>query len=192
MKMNKLSIAFATVAMATMVNASTVAWGVSSALDTEKFNAGTIYLFAGSTIADISTWAGKQESFTFDAVKTQLGADLAVLNTASGTAPNTIALSGGKGTSVGNSVTSYGTTGSTGNYSVFAVVLSEDGKNLAVADTAKTINIRAAATPANATWLAANFNTYSAKSGTDPVPEPTSGLFMLIGMAGLALRRKRA
>ena len=189
--MSKLSIAFATVAMATMVNASTVTWGITSALDTEKFSAGTIYLFAGSTIADISTWAGNQTSFTFNDVKTQLGSDLAVLNTASGTAPNTIALSGGKGTSAGNSVTSYGT-GSTGNYSVFAVVLSEDGKNLAVADAAKTINIRAAATPANATWLAANFNTYSAKSGTDPIPEPTSGLLMLIGMAGLALRRKRA
>jgi len=28
--------------------------------------------------------------------------------------------------------------------------------------------------------------------GTAPVPEPTSGLLMLLGMAGLALRRKRA
>ena len=28
--------------------------------------------------------------------------------------------------------------------------------------------------------------------GTSPVPEPTSGLLMLLGVAGLALRRKRA
>ena len=189
MKMNKLSIAFATVAMATMANASTVTWGITTALDTEKFNAGTIYLFAGSSVADLTSWAEKQESFTFDAVKTQLGSDLAVLNTASGTAPNTIALSGGKGTSAGNSVTSYGS-GSTGNYYVFAVVLSEDGKNLAVADAVKTLNIRSAATPANATWGGGNFNTYSISSS--PIPEPTSGLLMLIGMAGLALRRKRA
>lgn len=187
MKMSKLSFAFATVAMAAMVNASTVTWGITSALDTEKFNAGTIYLFAGSSIADISTWAGNQTSFTFNDVKTQLGADLAVLNDA----PNTITLSGGKGTSSGNSVTSYGT-GSTGQYSVYAVVLSEDGKNIAVADSVKTLNLRNNATPSFAQWTAANFNTYSAKSGTDPIPEPTSGLLMLIGMAGLALRRKRA
>ena len=66
MKMNKLSIAFATVAMATMANASTVTWGITTALDTEKFNAGTIYLFAGSSVADLTSWAEKQESFTFD------------------------------------------------------------------------------------------------------------------------------
>ena len=29
-------------------------------------------------------------------------------------------------------------------------------------------------------------------SGSSPVPEPTSGLLMLLGMAGLALKRKRA
>ena len=183
--MKKLAIAFASVAMATMANASTVAWGINTALDTEKFNTGKIYLFAGSTIADLTDWAKTQESFTFDSVKTQLGSDLAKLNTA----PNTIDLSGGKGTSVGNTVTTYGTD-STGNYSVFAIALSDDGKNLAVAQSAKTINIRAAATPANATWGAANFNTYSISSS--PIPEPTSGLLMLIGMAGLALRRKRA
>ena len=187
MKMNKLAIAFASVAMATMANASTVTWGVSTALDTSKFNTGTIYLFAGSTIADLTSWAATQTSFTLNDVKTQLGSDLAVLNTASGTAPNTIALSGGKGTSAGNSVTSYGS-GSTGTYSVFAVVLSGDGKSLAVSDSVKTLNIRSAATPSNATWGAANFKTYAASD----VPEPTSGLLMLIGMAGLALRRKRA
>ena len=40
-----------------------------------------------------------------------------------------------------------------------------------------------------------SFNTASASSWSTPgssVPEPTSGLLMLIGMAGLALRRKRA
>ena len=28
--------------------------------------------------------------------------------------------------------------------------------------------------------------------GTEPIPEPTSGILLLLGMAGLALRRKRA
>lgn len=39
------------------------------------------------------------------------------------------------------------------------------------------------------------YGTFSAAGwtgGSTPVPEPTSGLLMLLGMAGLALRRKRA
>ncbi len=34
--------------------------------------------------------------------------------------------------------------------------------------------------------------TWSAKSATQAAPEPTSGLLLLLGMAGLALKRKRA
>ena len=33
---------------------------------------------------------------------------------------------------------------------------------------------------------------YTITSGGTPVPEPTSGLLMLLGIAGLALKRKRA
>ena len=36
-------------------------------------------------------------------------------------------------------------------------------------------------------------NTYGANDWTaTPAPEPTSGLLVLLGMAGLALKRKRA
>ena len=34
--------------------------------------------------------------------------------------------------------------------------------------------------------------TWTAVGGSSPVPEPTSGLLLVLGMAGLALRRKRA
>ena len=101
------------------------------------------------------------------------------------TAPNTITLATAKST--GNSVTTYGDS-KTGNYSVFVVAISEDGQNLAVANAAKTLNIRNVATPANATYVASNFTTYTASS----VPEPTSGLLLLLGVAGMALRRRRA
>lgn len=37
-----------------------------------------------------------------------------------------------------------------------------------------------------------NFSTAISNATWSAVPEPTSGLLMLIGMAGLALRRKRA
>jgi len=38
-------------------------------------------------------------------------------------------------------------------------------------------------------WVTSN---WSSVGGSTPTPEPTSGLLMLIGMAGLALRRRRA
>ena len=181
--MKKLMMAAAIVCAAVASNASTVSWGINTALDTEKFASGNVYLFAGSTIADLKTWAATQTSFSFDSVKTALGTDLAALNGA----PNTITLADGIGTSVGNSVTTYGD-GKTGSYSVFVVAISDDGKNLAVADGTKTLTIRNVASPSPALYGAANMNVYSASA----VPEPTSGLLLLLGVAGMALRRRRA
>ena len=181
--MKKLMVAAAIVCAAVASNASTVSWGINTALDTEKFASGNIYLFAGSSIADLKTWAATQTSFTFDSVKTALGTDLAVLNTA----PNTITLSAGKGTSDGNTVTTYGDS-KTGAYSVFVVAISEDGQNLAIAKNPKSITIRNVSSPAPALYGATDMNTYSASA----VPEPTSGLLLLLGVAGMALRRRRA
>ena len=181
--MKKLMMAAAIVCAAVASNASTVSWGVTTAMSTEKFASGNLYLFTGSSIADLTTWAASQTSFTLDSVKTALGANLAALNGA----PNTIALNAGLGSSTGNSVTTYGDS-KTGNYSVFVVAISDDGKNLAVAKDPKTLNIRNVASPALATYGAADMNVYTASS----VPEPTSGLLLLLGVAGMALRRRRA
>jgi len=41
-------------------------------------------------------------------------------------------------------------------------------------------------------WAGAQFNFATGGNFTASVPEPTSGLLMLLGMAGLALRRRRA
>lgn len=42
------------------------------------------------------------------------------------------------------------------------------------------------------TFAASTFNDTAGATGWTAVPEPTSGLLMLLGMAGLALKRKRA
>ena len=44
----------------------------------------------------------------------------------------------------------------------------------------------------NHTWDSENFVGANGFTGTFAVPEPTSGLLMLVGLAGLALRRRRA
>lgn len=44
----------------------------------------------------------------------------------------------------------------------------------------------------SAALLAGNTGSFSSGSTPSDVPEPTSGLLMILGMAGLALRRKRA
>ena len=49
-----------------------------------------------------------------------------------------------------------------------------------------------AATPSDFMLVDKTTNLFTGTSGTIGAPEPTSGLLMLLGMAGLALKRKRA
>ena len=56
--------------------------------------------------------------------------------------------------------------------------------------TSKTVNKSAQATSTTLIAFGSAPGTWS--GGSSPIPEPTSGLLMLLGMAGLALRRKRA
>ena len=84
------------------------------------------------------------------------------------------------------------TTGS--NYSFYFVVEDNDktftsavvANKTAQATTTTTVGFGSMAT---ATQNASN---WASSGGGEPVPEPTSGLLMLIGAAGLALRRRRA
>lgn len=78
------------------------------------------------------------------------------------------------------------------SYNWYAVVVSDDkyyvsstvSTSVAVADTATPASVTFASKSEMAT--AGNWHTLAA------VPEPTSGLLMLLGIAGLALKRKRA
>ena len=71
---------------------------------------------------------------------------------------------------------------------------TENNKAGAKIDSVYTVSGMAAADPAN-TWSGEAFifasGTSTAKTYFTP-PEPTSGLLLLLGMAGLALKRKRA
>ena len=86
-------------------------------------------------------------------------------------------------------------------YNSFFVVFDSDtltsgSTKYAVVSEASTLTQSPSATAANITFVGGNQSSFLNNPANwksyGVVPEPTSGLLMLLGMAGLALRRKRA
>ena len=140
----------------------------------------------------------------------QNGADSIATITAlldAGTATDAYAFGSGTIGSTGTGMVGTSSSGKSldaGNYTAFFVLfdsatpIAGESKYVVVSGTA-TLSKTIAATTANVTFAsgsaastlsnASNWKSYGASSD---VPEPTSGLLMLLGMAGLALRCKRA
>ena len=78
-----------------------------------------------------------------------------------------------------------------GAKSMYIVIIDDGGKDIAYTATAVSVNVQNTPMQSLATKASSAF-TYATAQGSEPVPEPTSGLLMLLGMAGLALKRKHA
>ena len=79
------------------------------------------------------------------------------------------------------------------NYSFFMII--EDGDktfNSSISDPAKIVSGQATVSSTTTVGFANMATATQASGNWQTVPEPTSGLLMLLGMAGLALRRRRA
>ena len=196
--MKKLMFMLASAAMAVGVQAATVSWTISGV--TEKgsdLTAGHVYVFfadsaasAASQTAALTGLAGKGAS----AVTAGLSG-AAWDDTKKATAAGNFSM--GKSAALGGytlpSNSDLGLSGDT-TYYVYAVVF--DTETITDASNYIVTSVASGKTRDNSSSLNTNYNIGSQSSATwnsvAPVPEPTSGLLMLIGMAGLALRRKRA
>lgn len=192
--MKKLLIALAAVAVAAGAQAASFSWKTS--MSGKVYNPGTETLLASATayLFDTSvTQASLVSAFAAGGLDLSSKASLSNKAISSGAIATTAFDSS---TAVGDQLTAY-----------FATIVSIDSKEyLFISNTAsgyalegKTTQLQfaakdasqAAALDASKGYSAAGWYTMPSGGG-EPVPEPTSGLLMLIGAAGLALRRKRA
>ena len=171
--MKKLMIAAAIVCAAAFAQAGAVNWKIQGADDPTKtgvdLTGGCAYLFYASVDADAIEASILNKSFTADfagsAIASALGDD---------------AFSDGL-MNMPSAVT--GLSGSTELFSVyFNGATAEDSGFYVITDTVtQTLPTTAAGKP-----FTYNHDTWQS------IPEPTSGLLLLLGVAGLALRRRRA
>ena len=184
--MKKIMIAVAIVCAAVMSQAATIKWNLGMGQGiyqpgstTAKISGGTAYLFDAGTVAQSAILA----AFLDKGIDTSKALDsTGVTSSGTLTAKNTTS-----GFTEAASATYY-----------FAIV---DGDNLFISDAKsisnpsgdKTTSLQFSPKTASQTALMKT-DTYGGAGWYAPadVPEPTSGLLLVLGMAGLALRRRRA
>lgn len=190
--MKKLMIMLGAVAFAACVQAASVTWTYSSTY--LRIGDTTNTRVADGTLAYLITTAYSQSDLVAKWAETGTSADVLA---AAGTA-----LYAGTGSTVSGKIDATTSTGAAADVTAYFVVFN--GNNMFVSSA-----VEATVNPLNVTSSEISFTDGSAASKALPadasagfssagwyaagaVPEPTSGLLLLIGVAGLALRRKQA
>ena len=189
--MKKLMIALVAVAMGVAANAASFNWSAPSGR-----------LFDGLGSASANRYAGT--GYLFNAATVSQTAIIAAFTSASGV-EDTLATALSTGTfASGRASASADFAGPDSSFNAYFVVLGKDGSGNDAIYISDTTVAEYTAVGAGSIEFGQQ-NSYSSAGFKDAasgyagagwyaasVPEPTSGLLMLLGMAGLALRRRRA
>ena len=175
--MKKLIVLAAAVALACAGQAASVSWSAALASQGAALagNGAFVLAFAGADYADIV------KLVTVDGSDT-LQADLAAKTISSK------AFSNNRGTATAANIINDSPT------SVFWMIFNDGSYDAGKAVTwTAAIDVSGSfyEPPASGTALALNASSFTNSGTIANVPEPTSGLLMLVGLAGLALRRGR-
>ena len=176
--MKKLLVAAVFVCAAAISQAATVNWGISNV----KNSAGGAPT-AGWSVMAFYTAVGAGSDAIVSAIQSKT-AESKAFDTAS------LAVSMSKGKVAAKDGTAAGITDTTKNYDFYFVVFNNSNAASAT-EYAIVSDLNKEYSSLKGNYKAAGDFTSVAWAST-AVPEPTSGLLMLLGMAGLALRRRRA
>lgn len=198
--MKKLMIALATVAMTVVASAATFQWRIGTGTVYDGYNSGkegyspvnigsaTAYLFNSRDYSSTALLSALAENTAWSTIT-----DNAIGSTSLTSGKNTTYVDTKNASSAGTTYTS--TSDGMTYVDVYMAILnadgdyvylhSLDGQVVQAADVTK-IAFSSTTTPSKAIATTGN-GWYS----TAAVPEPTSGLLLLLGVAGLALKRKR-
>ena len=171
--MKKVMVVLGAIALAISAQASTINWKLTTGT-----TAGNVYAFGGVNAATVLAACQSSDAADWDAMFSGI-----TKYVASGATTRTSIQGETNGIVAGDALTFVFVNGNIAEGSTYTVY---DSKTI---DAANVFD-----PPATGTQLGLTLSSLSvAGTGTfQSVPEPTSGLLMLLGMAGLALRRRRA
>ena len=185
--MKKLMIILAAIAMAASVNAANVMWSAANVFEmgssTTKATGYTAFFL--STVDMFNGETQLVKGYSLEAATASLAAgDISFLETY---ATSSKALSNGSGAATATTQASNGQ-----SWTGYLVILDGTLESAEYAYITSTATKATGATGGQATLMFASNPGTQTAGNWYAVPEPTSGLLMLVGLAGLALRRRRA